>query len=66
MEHGSVNLYGIEEQWAQRNSGHRKTVDTEEQGTQRNSEHRVTVGTEAQWVQGVPVEVNEGLLRYSC
>ena len=42
---------GTEEQWAQRNSGHRGTVGTEEQWAQRNSRHRGTVGTEEQWAQ---------------
>ena len=38
----------IEQQWTQRNSGHRGTV---EQWPQRNSGYRGTVGTEEQWAQ---------------
>ena len=42
---------GTEEQWAQRNSGHRGTVGTEEQWAQRNIGHSGTVGTEEQWAR---------------
>ena len=37
---------GTEEQWAQRNSGHRGTVRNEEQLGNRG-----TIGTEEQWAQ---------------
>ena len=37
---------GTEEQWAQRNSGHGRTVGTEAQWAQRNSGLGGTVGTE--------------------
>ena len=43
---------GTEEQWVQKNSEYRGTVDTEEQWAQEN--------------KGVQVQVNEALLHYIC